>query len=439
MARVVQHRGGPPYLLIVFVFLFLISTTLAVIAFTKSDDKDKLVASQDEQITTLEKTDKAKDDLFGDLSHAMTGTETPPEAVLASYKDLQANLELQGGLLYELQKRHDLLQAANKLAEEQRATIAAKGVELEDKDAAMKKMSDETEAEIARIQDEKLAETTEKKSLQDAHTKQMEQLNGSLEKVRGDLQKQIQERDAKIEKLILKSQEMTSHNAKLLEQVAILLDNLRGREQDIINDPDGQIKKVALDSAVCYVNLGAKDKVRQGMTFAVYSPGAANKDDYKAKIRVSQVSDNICECKIIEQKKDDPIQTDDNVANLAFHVVKTYIFVVKGEFDLHGGMRPSAVGTKEAEDAIRGAGGKIVPDVTVQTDFVVMGDAPPKPVKPADDALANVWKAYQVKVQRYKAFVDTKKAAAAWKIPLLNTNRFMTFMGYLPDRKPISD
>jgi hypothetical protein len=439
-----RHRSSPPYLLIVFVFLFLIATTLAVIAFTKLGDRDKIVASQKKQVDNLKKSVGDRDNLIGAMAFKMSGTNTPAQAVLADAEDLQANLKLpdsrplSGGLIPDLKMLLQMVQDAEKRAGDQAVDIKKINAELDAKNAKIAELIVQEETKLKEVQDQKVALTAAMKEQQDAHQKQMDQLNETLEKVRSDLEKQLQEKDAVIEKHLLDLQEKKTTISKLREQVETLLANLRGGEQDIINEPDGQIKKVALDSAVCYVNLGEKDKVRQGMTFAVYAPGATNKDDYKAKIRVAQVSENFCECKIVEQRKDDPVQTDDNVANLAYHVVKTYVFVVKGEFDLHGGVRPSAVGTQEAEDIIRRAGGKIVPEVTVQTDYVVMGDRPSKPVKPADDAPASVWKAYQTRVERYNEFVDTEKAAASIKIPVLNANRFMTFMGYLPEAKPIT-
>ena len=37
MARVVSQRSGPPYLLIIFVFLFVVSTAIAVLVYLELD------------------------------------------------------------------------------------------------------------------------------------------------------------------------------------------------------------------------------------------------------------------------------------------------------------------------------------------------------------------------------------------------------------------
>jgi len=46
MARVVQRRPNPPYLLILFVFLFLVSTALAILFYTRQDDARKKITTK---------------------------------------------------------------------------------------------------------------------------------------------------------------------------------------------------------------------------------------------------------------------------------------------------------------------------------------------------------------------------------------------------------
>ena len=53
MARVVQRRTSPPYLTIVFVFLFLVATTLAVVFYLSADKTNKNAASDRELLESL--------------------------------------------------------------------------------------------------------------------------------------------------------------------------------------------------------------------------------------------------------------------------------------------------------------------------------------------------------------------------------------------------
>jgi ABC-type dipeptide/oligopeptide/nickel transport system permease component len=53
MARVVQRRSTQPYLLIVFVFLFVISLILAVLQFVEADKARKQLATHTEMLNKL--------------------------------------------------------------------------------------------------------------------------------------------------------------------------------------------------------------------------------------------------------------------------------------------------------------------------------------------------------------------------------------------------
>ena len=193
---------------------------------------------------------------------------------------------------------------------------------------------------------------------------------------------------------------------------------------------------MARNADVCYINLGSKDRVRPGTTFTVYGGETINRENVKGRIRVTNVSDDFSECKIIEQDKDSPIVVGDNVVNLAFDAVRTYVFVVRGEFDLHNTQTPSKLGTKEVKDAIRRFGGKVNDEIDIKTDYVVMGAEPEKPPMPPADAPASVQKVYQKQLKRYKEYSDIKTAAETMKIPILNTNRFLLLTGYEPEKRP---
>ena len=53
MARVVHRRKSPPYALIIFAFLFLVSTALAVLTFNKLDKARQQIAEKDTLLTQL--------------------------------------------------------------------------------------------------------------------------------------------------------------------------------------------------------------------------------------------------------------------------------------------------------------------------------------------------------------------------------------------------
>ncbi|MBS3821878.1 MAG: hypothetical protein KGY81_08975, partial [Phycisphaerae bacterium] len=257
-----------------------------------------------------------------------------------------------------------------------------------------------------------------------------------LASVRTDMHKELDEKNKQLEQLVLTMQEKDEMIAELRMTVDDLKALLTPGGQEVVNEPDGEIVKTTPSTDTCYINLGGKSNVRQGMSFAVYGRNAEYKEDVKGKIRVVRVGDNISECRIVEASEDNPIAQDDGVANLAFHVNRTYNFVVQGRFDLYGTGQPSEFGRQTIKDAIKRFGGRLSDEVQVQTDYVVMGAEPVKPAKPAPDAPASVQRAYQDQMQQYQEYLDTLNLAQSMKIPVLNGNRFMALTGYLPEQKP---
>ncbi len=84
---------------------------------------------------------------------------------------------------------------------------------------------------------------------------------------------------------------------------------------------------------------------------------------------------------------------------------------------------------------IQRSGGKIADDLTVNTDFLVVGEEPPRPPKLADDASETDKALNDAQMKAYMDYEAAKAKAQAMYIPSLNTNRFLDLMGYVPDKK----
>jgi len=204
----------------------------------------------------------------------------------------------------------------------------------------------------------------------------------------------------------------------------------------VVNKADGQIEKIARNAGICYVNIGKKDRVQPGMTLAVYSKKGVKQENIKGKLLVTNVGDNFSECKITEEDKNAPVVVGDDVANIAFHPVRKNVFVVQGLFDLHGTGTATRIGADQVRDVIIKAGGIVADEVGYQTDYVVLGEEPIKPSRPEEDAPTTAQQAYQKQLRRYKEYQNIKEQAAALRIPILNTNRFILLTGYEPEPGP---
>jgi hypothetical protein len=197
---------------------------------------------------------------------------------------------------------------------------------------------------------------------------------------------------------------------------------------------DGKVLKVQAEQNVCYIDLGEKDHITPGLTFSIYSSAGGVPEDGKgkAKIVVKNVFANTSECRIVESAKDDPIVDGDLIGNIIYSPTRNYNFVVEGDFDLYNTDKPDAAGTREVRTMIERFGGKLSDNVSVDTDFVVMGVEPERPAKPGADAPASDWQIYKDKIAKYEHYKNVKSTAVSLQIPVLNTNRFIALTGMMP-------
>ena len=77
-------------------------------------------------------------------------------------------------------------------------------------------------------------------------------------------------------------------------------------------------------------------------------------------------------------------------------------------------------------------GGKVAEELDVQTDYLVLGAEPAPPVKPKEEAPQPVWETYREQLKVYERYLNIKKMAEDLNVPILNTNRFLDFVGFVP-------
>ncbi|MCD6303997.1 MAG: hypothetical protein J7M21_03425 [Planctomycetes bacterium] len=457
MARVVQRRT-PPYLLIVFVILFVFATVMAVLFFNKYDKAEKqrkrLAAIQAELISReqfsrpeirqmINNYNKATGgvrptvvgqltDQVSTLASAITGL--PNTTFLEASQEIEKafaaiNPPVRRGLLKHLTDFHDELgvkdaritklqgekaQLAAQLAKAVKDLAAAKA-DFEDK---LKQKADELASldqkfqNFQRQQDQKLADA------QKAFTQARDELN-----------KQIADQTEKIQTL----QRMI---ARLQKELAIYKKPKEGpslRPERIVRRPDGKVSQVLANEGLVYLNIGAKENVTEGLRFTVYPyTGITETGAGKGVVEVVNVSENVSEARIIRQDKNDPIVPGDLVANVVFDMLRTYRFVVEGEFDPDNTGTPSDAGNKVIRELVRRYGGPVVNDVTVDTDYVVLGDPPLRPRKPDDTDPQEAWDAYQQQLKAFNRYQQVKQLAEKYQIPQLGGRRFLDLVGYIP-------
>ncbi len=452
MARVVQRRKSPPYALIVFVFLFLIASTLFVIQYMEVDELKKeslghldalkkLASSAERSQPEVQEMSrifkKEGHTVYAQLSRSIstltqkiTGTTTDTEDAVTKADNLFKEIGSNRGLIQEVRdarKKHSSSLAQIADLKKQQEQIAA---ERDSKQKTITKLqadlaakADELNKTIASIKTTGQQRETAHQAAMDAAKKEWGQVRNDLNKKIADLVKEVEEqkREIKRQKTLYAALEkkFEDYRPKIAPNVA--------------RKPDGKILRVVEQADRCYINLGLKDRIIPGLTFSVYSQAGIPADGVgKGKLIVTNVSDTISECRISMQDKKDPILANDLIANLVFDVLRQYTFVVEGEFDLHGRGEPSQDGAKEVRLLIQRFGGKNAKEVEIDTDFVVMGEAPLRPAKPKESAPPQVWEIYRKQVEIFDRFHGVRQLAQSLRIPILNASRFIAFMGYTP-------
>jgi hypothetical protein len=442
MARVVQRRNAPPYLLIVFVFLFLISAVLAVLGFMSGGDEKKQNVRLKSDVKELRDENTVLKNDVKELVEQITGKSSIPAGSAISMADKVFENPViedligaeQSGLAAEMLTLATIISEQKKTIADLNAALVEKdkALDVKDKAAAGRQKTHEEELQERNAKIQELTKAlAEEKALRD---ESIQDVQDNLDQRREELQKDLIAK----EKLLEKSELEKAAKDDKINRLKDDIDKLRGdkKSDDIVNKADGQIEKITRTDGVCYVNIGKKDRVQTGMTLSVYSSKGVKQENIKGKLLVTNVHENFSECKITEEDKNAPIVVGDDVANIAFHPVRKNVFVVQGLFDLHGTGNPNEFGAGQVRDVIRKAGGIVADTVNYQTDYVVMGSEPIKPTRLEEDAPAAAQQAYQKQLQRYDEYRSIREAAQTLRIPILNTNRFILLTGYEPEPGP---
>ncbi|MBN2209756.1 MAG: hypothetical protein JW709_00020 [Sedimentisphaerales bacterium] len=199
-------------------------------------------------------------------------------------------------------------------------------------------------------------------------------------------------------------------------------------------EPDGQVVSVVLRDRLAYINLGKDDHVYRGLTFSVYDSYEPIPRNGRGKgaLEIIDIMDNVSKCRITDFNPTDPIMENDIIANVIWSHDKQYRFCVIGEFDLNGDGQPDADGREKIDDMIQAWGGVASEDMTVTTDFFVVGDPPRLPARPRDedfDMNTEAAVAYRAAQQRVDAYQSIRDEAAELDIPTFNLQRFLAFVG----------
>lgn len=270
----------------------------------------------------------------------------------------------------------------------------------------------------------------------DSLRSRVNQLGSAYEQSRGQIEADYQARIAGIQGEL---DNASAENLRLTEEIRKAragLDRVGlGKNEEAL--VDGIISAVSGNANEVTINLGWKDKVRLGMSFAVYNTAssiAPNKDtgEYsrgKASVEVIRVGERTSTARVISGDRGNPIIAGDVIANAAYDPRKVYKFVVFGLFDADGDgfATEGEMGTVVA--MLNDWGGQVSAELGGDIDFLILGQKPFDPPPPPIDARREVIEEYQRNKQARIRYEELYNEAVKISIPLLNENRLRTLIG----------
>lgn len=249
-----------------------------------------------------------------------------------------------------------------------------------------------------------------------------------LEAVRGqmnEIKTQITEKDNRVAELTAQADQQQKTLGKKIEDMEKVIDqqklNLRDLRQVNFETPDGVITSVNQQARVAYIDAGSADNLRLQQTFSVFDKTASAlvQSKPKGRIEVTQIlGEHLAACRILEDKLPNIILPGDVIFTPAWSRGQPVRFAVAGFIDLTGDGQ-SDIGLLKSLISLNG--GVIDDEVTVQTRYLIEGEAPDvaggsaaTDIEKADFS-AKVAKANEIGVDR------------------LNVDKFLSLMGWRAD------
>ena len=447
---------------IFFAVVFIAATVLAIVYYLKAEDNKKLyetaLADSQEIARGREKNEvgqavKGESYLgtmlsyFNQFSDKIGGVQTADAtaevkfnetltALEATYKELMLSEFDPNGL--------SLIRIASLLNQ---ARISAIELAMEKQTLVDQMTAKLDDLQQGHLDSEKTwqQELEGQKNIADASQKRYENLQalidekfgeqiGSLTKKLAETRTQLQEKDNEL----LKTQAELGQTEKRMNHYLGVIESIKPQPMKEVKafKPDGEIVSADPASGIIIINLGSDDHVYPGLTFAVYNKNAPIPPDGKGKaeLEVFSVEKRISLARIKPESVDpkQSIIAQDPIANLIWDADAVNTFVISGDFDIEGDGKRDADGIEKVRQMINSWGGQVSDEVTIKTDFIVLGTAPFVPSKPGiedidlDPTATEKYEKALAEQDRYQQVIEK---ARTFSIPVFDIKRFKYFIG----------
>lgn len=238
----------------------------------------------------------------------------------------------------------------------------AKAFEEEKKIAneTLAKVKEQKEVDIRNLQKTVLEKETEITTLQQQYKSMQARMQAQIDQARTE--KQELEKQLNMEIAALRS-EIAEKKRRIKELIKKPTSTL------MWCDPDGEILTTDNRLGNCWIDLSRRDGLRVGSVFEVFRYIKGGRRKAKGRIEIKQVGNEVSQAAIIEMldPEDDPIVKGDHIISPFFDKHETKSFVIAGE------LTNPIYSEQEVIKMIEEMGGKVAHDVTVETDFLIVG------------------------------------------------------------------
>jgi hypothetical protein len=455
--------SGAIYALVIFVFLFVIATSLAILFYTQRTKAQDQAAQTDERISELVRDAERSSDVYNELMGAAEAQNRSLFAEMSQRIEGLARLLTGDGSMpltqIEAQLTDDQNNVTYAIPEMRRLEAAAREAQAQVRAIAAER--DKVEGQIAKLEADMARE-------EQAHRKELAELSDVLEQQkieydaalaaakaeRDELTKRYEDYKAKARaterakdaQIAALNSELAQKEARIQALVNIVKEN-RLTAPDMTLEYDGQIIDVEPAENIVHINLGRDDRLILGMTFEVFDKTGGVQTQVKrhgqlihvggkASIEVIRFSESgeTAACRVIRQSFGRPLVEGDIVSNIVFDRNREFRFFVYGDFDLNNDGKPTPTERQRVVQLIEEWGGVVIQSQTmpVDTDFLILGqnieypqDLPDEPPPTLED-LARL----QQKRDQWRTYEELSGLARELSIPVLTQNRFLTLIGY---------
>jgi len=458
------------YTLVIFVGLFVVSTTIAVIYFIKAEGNTAKVSVLQSQINELATGEELRkmDTLIGTrqsgkskigtmidyLNNTVslitggpveeTSVETKVGNVDRKAKEMLKSLAAKDSNAAEnIDPNTSLIRAIEKLGVQlnnSKTEVAALDTQLQD----LRKRFDDSSQINMEKEKTLLAEKEKYKQQVDDVTKNYDNLKVMMEKTEEQrvqsLMSQVnEEKDSRKElnQKLLKTQAELKMAQEKMQRIQEELKKLVPAPDSEVTafKPDGKIILIDERNKIVRLNLGSDNHIYRGLTFSVYEKNVPIPRDGKGKaeIEVFDVGKDISTARIVSQTPKNPIMEGDVVANLVWDSGKSNVFVIAGNFDLNGDGTIDEGAADKIKALIEKWSGRVADSISSGTDFLLLGSVPvvrQKPTFEEIEADPTAMTKYENSVRELARYKEAQSQAKDLGIPVFNYDRFLYLIGY---------